>query len=287
MIKFRYLFVILLFVFTAFKPDKPAYFLFDKEGKAVKYEKMLKQLETADIVLFGELHNNPIAHWLQLELTKDLYEYKGDELILGAEMFESDNQLILDEYITGVIFESRFEAEARLWPNYKTDYKPLIDFAWDKDLKFVASNVPRRYASLVNSKGFEGLAQLSDDAKKFIPPLPIAYDSTLTFYQELLDFDGDGEVNVNFPKAQALKDATMAHFILENWSDEKLLLHFHGAYHSENFESIYWYLKNHNPDLNIVTITTVSQSTVNELEEENTGTADFTICVDEDMAKTR
>lgn len=287
MIKFQYLFVVLFFVFTAFKPDKPAYFLFGKEGKAVKYEKMLKQLETADIVLFGELHNNPIAHWLQLELTKDLYEFKGDELILGAEMFESDNQLILDEYITGVIFESRFEAEARLWPNYKTDYKPLIDFAWDKDLKFVASNVPRRYASLVNSKGFEGLEQLSDDAKKFIPPLPIVYDSTLTCYQELLDFDGDGEVNENFPKAQALKDATMAHFILKNWSDEKLLLHYHGAYHSENYESIYWYLKYNNPNLNIATITTVSQNNVMQLEEENIGTADFIICVDEDMTKTQ
>lgn len=287
MIKFQYLFVVLFFVFTAFKPDKPAYFLFGKEGKAVKYEKMLKQLETADIVLFGELHNNPIAHWLQLELTKDLYEFKGDELILGAEMFESDNQLILDEYITGVIFESRFEAEARLWPNYKTDYKPLIDFAWDKDLKFVASNVPRRYASLVNSKGFEGLEQLSDDAKKFIPPLLIVYDSTLTCYQELLDFDGDGEVNENFPKAQALKDATMAHFILKNWSDEKLLLHYHGAYHSENYESIYWYLKYNNPNLNIATITTVSQNNVMQLEEENIGTADFIICVDEDMTKTQ
>jgi uncharacterized iron-regulated protein len=287
MIKFQYLFVILFFVFTAFKSDKPAYLLFNKEGKAVKYEKMLKQLENADIILFGELHNNPISHWLQLELTKDLYDIKGAKLVLGAEMFESDNQLILDEYLSGVIFENRFEAEARLWPNYKTDYKPLIDFAWDKDLKFVASNVPRRYASLVNSKGFEGLEQLSDDAKKLIPPLPIVYDSTLTCYHNLLDFNGDGEPNVNFPKAQALKDATMAYFILKNWSDEKLLLHYHGAYHSENFESIYWYLKSENPNLNIITITTVSQNTVNKLETENTGTADFTICVDEDMTKTR
>lgn len=287
MIKFQYLFVLLFFVFVAFKSDKPAYFLFDKEGKAIKYQKMLTHLEKADVILFGELHNNPISHWLQLELTKDLYEVKGDNLILGAEMFESDNQLILDEYITGVIFESRFEAEARLWPNYLTDYKPLIDFAWDKDLKFVASNVPRRYASLVNSKGFEGLEELSEEAKKFIPPLPIVYDSTLTCYNSLLDFNGDGEVNVNFPKAQALKDATMAHFILENWSSGKLLLHYHGAYHSANFESIYWYLKHHNPNLNIATITTVSQSNVNKLEEENIGTADFTICVDENMTKTR
>lgn len=289
MIKFRHLFIVLFFLFAAFKSDKPAYFLFNKEGKVVKYEKMLKQIETADIVLFGELHDNPISHWLQLELTKDLYELKSDKLILGAEMFESDNQLILDEYITGVIFENRFEAEARLWPNYKTDYKPLIDFAWDKDLKFVATNVPRRYASLVNAKGFEGLEQLSDEAKRFIPPLPFPFDSTLNCYKSMLRTEGepDPEINPNFPKAQATKDATMAHFILKNWSEGKIFMHYHGAYHSANYQSIYWYLKYNNPNLNIVTITTVSQNDIKYLEDENTGTADFTICVDENMTKTR
>ena len=287
MTRLGYLFIVLFFVFTAFKSDKPAYSLFNKEGKPVKYEKMLKQLEGADIVLFGELHYNPISHWLQLELTKDLYGSKGDELILGAEMFESDNQLILDEYLTGVIFESRFEAEARLWPNYKTDYKPLIDFAWDEDLKFVASNVPRRYASLVSSKGFEGLEKLSENAKQFMAPLPIPYDSTLACYTNMLEMNEGDNKNPNFPKAQALKDATMAHFILENWEEGKLLLHYHGAYHSQNFESIYWYLKRQNPQLKIATITTVSQKAVNPLLEENTGTANFTICVDENMTKTR
>ena len=279
--------IILFFVFVSFKSDKPAYFLFNKDGKAIKYEKMLRQLQDADIVLFGELHDNPIAHWLQYELTKDLHKLIGDKLVLGAEMFESDNQLILDEYLSGIIFESKFEAEARLWPNYQTDYKPLIDFAWDHDLKFVASNVPRRYASLVNSKGFKGLEKLSDEALKLIPPLPIAYDSTLACYHDLLDFDGDGEESPNFAKAQALKDATMAHFILQNWSAGNLLLHYHGAYHSKNFESIYWYLKQHKPELNILTISTVSQEIVTELEEQNTGTADYTICVNRNMTKTR
>lgn len=286
--KFYYLLIASFFVFTAFKPDKSAYFLFNKEGKPVKYEKMLKKLEDADIVLFGELHDNPISHWLQLELTKSLYELKGENLVLGAEMFESDNQLILDEYIDSLISQTRFEDDARLWPNYKTDYKPLVEFARENKIKFVASNVPRRYASLVNSKGFEGLEELSDEAKTLIPPLPIAYDSTLNCYKSMLTMRGMGShVNANFPKAQALKDATMAHFILKNWEKDKLLLHYHGAYHSKNFESIYWYLKQQNPDLKIVTISTVQQDDITKLTEENTGTADFTICVDEDMTKTR
>jgi len=285
--KFLLFITVSFFLFASFKTDKPAYLLYNKEGKTVKYEKMLAHLNDADIILFGELHNNPISHWLQLELTKDLYENKTEQLMLGAEMFESDNQLILDEYLSGLISQNRFEVEARLWPNYKTDYKPLIEFAKTNNINFVASNVPRRYASLVNSKGFEGLEELSDEARKFIPPLPIAYDSTLNCYKSMLDMMGMGDhVNENFPKAQAIKDATMSYFILKNWESGKQLLHFHGAYHSANFESIYWYLKHEIPDLNIITISTVSQNDISVLDEENTGTADFTICVDEDMTKT-
>lgn len=285
--KFPIILLILFFVFTAFKTKRPAYLLFNEKGKTVKYEKMLDQVQDADIVLFGELHNNAIAHWLQLELTKDLHEQKGANLVLGAEMFEADNQLILDEYFGGLVSQSRFEAEVRLWNNYKTDYKPLVEFARKNELRFVGTNIPRRYAALVNSKGFEGLEELSDEAKTFLPPLPVLYDPELPAYKSMLNMEGMGNhVNENFPKAQAIKDATMAHFILQNWSPGKLLIHYHGAYHSDNFESIYWYLKQHNPDLNIVTLTTVSQEDISELTEENLGKAHFTICVDDDMTNT-
>jgi uncharacterized iron-regulated protein len=196
--------------------------------------------------------------------------------------------VILDEYLDSLISTSSFESEARVWPNYKTDYKPLVEFAKNNKLKFVATNVPRRYASLVNSKGFEELDKLSVEAKAFLPPLPIKYDAELNCYKSMLEMEGMGShVTENFPKAQALKDATMAHFILKNWSPGQLLIHYHGSYHSENFESIYWYLKQANPDLKIVTIHSVSQKDVTELTKENTGKADFTICVVEDMTKTR
>lgn len=239
--------------------------------------------------MFGELHDNPISHWLQLELTKDLCKLKKDSLVLGAEMFESDNQLILDEYLSGMITTGRFEGEARLWPNYKTDYRPLVEFAKSNKLQFVATNVPKRYASLINSKGFEGLEELSDEAKKFIPPLPIAYDPELNCYKSMLEMDGGmgSHITPNFPKAQAIKDATMAHFLLQNWSPGKLFIHFNGAYHSDNFESMNWYLKRANPDLKIITITTVSQEEIKELLEENTGKADFTICVVDNMTSSK
>jgi uncharacterized iron-regulated protein len=286
--KFQIPAIVLFILLTAFKTDKPAYLLFTKEGKPVKYSKMVDEIKNADIVLFGELHDNSIAHWLQLELTRDLFGLKDQNLVLAAEMFETDNQIILNEYTDSLVSQSRFEEEAKLWPNYKTDYKPLVEFARKNKLRFVASNVPRRYASLVNAKGFEGLDELSDEAKTFLPPLPVAYDPELNCYKSMLSMEGMGShINENFPKAQAIKDATMAYFMLKAWSPGRLIFHFHGAYHSDNFESIFWYLKKANPGLNIVTITTVSQEDISELTKENRGRADFTICVDEDMTKTR
>jgi len=286
--KFQVLMILSFFVFAAFKSDKPAYLLFTKEGKTVKYSKMLDKVKDADVVLFGESHNNPISHWLELELSKDLYQLKKDNLVMAAEMFETDNQLIIDEYFANLISQSYFEDEVRLWPNYETDYKPLVEFAKKNKIPFVASNIPRRYASLVNKKGFEGLEELSDEAKAYLPPLPVPYDPNLECYKSLLKMEGMGaHMSPNFPKAQAIKDATMAYSILKNWTPGKLVLHFNGSYHSDNFESIYWYLKKENPDIKIATITTVSQKEVKKLTKENTGIANFTICVDADMTKTR
>ncbi|RLD33477.1 MAG: iron-regulated protein [Bacteroidetes bacterium] len=274
---------------VAFKNDKPAYSLYTIDGKFVKYEKMIKELNSADLVFFGELHDNPIGHWMEYEITKDLFKTKKENLILSAEMFESDNQVILTEYLEGRISKKSFESEARIWPNYKTDYKPLVEFAKDNKLSFVACNVPRRYASVVHKGGFEPLDSLSDEAKQFLPPLPIEYDPDVKCYAEMLKMSGmvGGHVNENFPKAQAIKDATMAFFIMKNWSPGKLTINFNGSYHSNNFEGIIWHIRLKYPDLKIVTIANVLQEDISKLEDENKGLASFVLCVPQTMTKTR
>ncbi|MCX6225419.1 MAG: ChaN family lipoprotein [Bacteroidia bacterium] len=166
--------------------DKPAYQIFTGDGDEVRYGKMLKELQKADFVFYGESHNNPIAHWLELEITRDLFEEKGQELVLGAEMFETDNQILIDELFNGFLTDKKFTEDCRLWKNYPTDYKPLLMFAKDKKIPFVATNIPRRYASLVASKGFDVLDSLSPEAKAFLPPLPIAFDPEVPCYKNML-----------------------------------------------------------------------------------------------------
>ena len=265
----------------------PAYKVYKQKGKKSDFNDLVKACNDADIVLFGELHNSSIAHWLQLELTKALHEKKGDKLVLGAEMFEADNQLLIDEYLSGAISEKSFEREARLWPNYSTDYKPLMSIAQEQKLRFIATNIPRRYASKVAKEGLSSLDGLSSEAKSYIAPLPVEVDSTLPGYNALLSMGmgphGSGE---NFMNAQAIKDATMAHFISENLGKNQTFMHYNGAYHSNNFEGISWYLKNKNPNLKIVTISCVTLADINKLDDESKDLANFIISIDEDVTTT-
>lgn len=273
---------LLLLTNFAFSQKNP-YVIYNAKGKKVSYEKMLKNLQVKDVILFGEYHNNPISHWLQYELTADLHESR--KMILGAEMFEADNQIPLSDYIQEKITSDELDSLARLWPNYATDYAPLVDFAKDNQLEFIATNIPRRYANMVYKKGFEALDSLSIEEQVWIAPLPIAFDITLPTYQKILEQMGD-HGTPELVKAQATKDATMAHFILANFEEEHLFLHYNGAYHSDYYEGILWYLQRENPDLDYATITTVSQENVNKLLEENKSKADFIICVDEHMTTT-
>lgn len=267
--------------------DLRAYQIFDKDGKTVDFETMFQYASQTEVVLFGELHNNPIGHWLQLELTLALHAVKQENLVLGMEMFEADNQLLIDEYFSGLIAERNFVAEARVWNNYSTDIKPLVEFARENGLMLVATNVPRRYAALVNREGFEGLEKLSVEAQSFVAPIPVAYDPDLPGYRAMLEMTGmPAHTSENFPKAQAIKDATMAHFILAGFSPGNIFIHFHGAYHSNNYEGIVWYLRNEQPELQLVTISTVEQQQVETLDESNIGIADFIIAVPETMTKT-
>jgi uncharacterized iron-regulated protein len=275
------------FVVLSASAQKPAYQLFRENGKQVKYEKMMEAASEADIVLFGEHHTNPIAHWLQVELTRDLYEARGGNLILGAEMFEADNQLILNEYLGDLITETKFEEEARLWKNYHTDYKPLVLIAKEHGLDFIATNIPRRYANSVFKQGRGVLDKLSEEALDYIAPLPLDYDTSLNCYNQLIHGGAmGGHGSINMADAQAIKDATMSHFILENWEPGKLMIHYNGAYHSDNYESMNWFLLRQKPKLRIVTISTVSQDEVSKLDEESEGKADFIIAVPSTMTKT-
>lgn len=276
--------ILLLLIGSNIHAQKRAFGIFDTKGNKASYNEIVKSANKKDVILFGELHDNPINHWLQLELTKDIYK-NSKELVLGAEMMEADNQLIINEYLTGLVPAKKLIAEAKTWPNFKTDYLPLLKFSKENNLQFIATNIPRRYASIVYHHGIDTLASLSEEAKRYIAPLPMQYDTSLSSYKEILAM-GMGHGGDNLPKSQAIKDATMSHFIMKNWKKGSTFIHFNGAFHSKNYEGINWYLKQENKKIKTLTISCHEQEDISTLDEEQIGIADYIIVTPINMTKT-
>ena len=256
------------------------YTIYNAKGKEISYSKMMATLSKQDIILFGELHNSALAHWLQVEVTKELATKRA--LQLGAEMLEADDQNAVNLYLSDSIDQKGLDTLARLWPNYTTDYAPLVNYAKENKLEFIATNIPRRYARLVNKGGFEALDTLPAIEKSYVAPLPIAFDAELPTYKSILEMMGE-HGTPSLVKAQASKDATMAHFILKNYKTGKLFIHYNGAFHSDYYEGIGWYLKRQSPTLNYSTISTVTQADITKLNAEHIGKADFILVIDEDV----
>lgn len=277
--------LILTFFSTGIMAQLTPYKIYDKEGKELTFEDMATTATGYQVILFGELHNNSIVHWLQLQLLKQLAA-DHENLILGGEFFEADDQMNIDEWFGGKITDKNFEAEAKLWNNYQPDYKPLLKFSLDNNIPFKATNIPRKYASAVSREGIGVLDTFSEEAKKYMAPIPIEVDKELPGYAAMAEMmHGSGMSADNMIEAQASKDATMAHFILESLTDNSLFLHINGAYHSNNFEGIVWYLHHYSPGTKVMTITTVEQEDIQALDEESYNKADFIILLPADSPK--
>ena len=247
---------------------------------------MLKEARRTDAVFFGELHNNSLGHWLQLQVLKGLHSENPD-LVVGSEIFEREDQLNLDEWFSGKITESSFEAEAKLWKNYTMDYRPVLRFAKEKGLKFIATNVPRKYASVVSKSGLEALDSLSSQAKSYIAKLPVEVDMSLPGYVAMKDMMHGAPGNPEFMiQAQALKDATMAESLYESLQAGKQIYHINGAYHSKDGEGILWYLKREFPKVKILNIHTVTQDQLDKLDDENAKSGEIILVLPSDSHTT-
>ncbi|HEX8327968.1 MAG TPA: ChaN family lipoprotein [Hymenobacter sp.] len=281
----------LAFASVAFTGDRPAYRLFTATGQPADYDQMLQELAQADVVLFGEQHNDALTHWLELQVAKDLARLKPGKLVLGMEMFERDVQPLVAQYAAGTLADSAFERQARPWPNFATDYRPLVLFARDQKIPVVGTNAPRPFVSSVARGSLKALDKLPAGDRALLAPLPLKVDFDLPGYKKMAAmFGGDSKAHgggaQNIIQAQALRDATMAHFIRSNRQEGQTLLHFNGSYHSDNHDGIVAYLRQYAPKLRVKTLSVVTQEQLQTLDKEQANVADFVIIVPADAAKT-
>lgn len=264
--KFCYFILCVFFTSSALSQLKPEnYKIYDSQAKKLcTIEEAIEILSSKDVVFFGEEHNDPTGHQLEIEILKMLHLKNGKRQVLSLEMFETDVQLVMNEYLKNLIREKNFLKEARTWNNY-TDYKPMVEYSRHQGIKIIAANTPNRYVNLVSRKGLIGLDSLNKTAKTWLPPLPID-TAAGKYYDNFLKTMGGHKVpGMEIFQAQNLWDSGMAWSIrrhLKNSKNDKIF-HVVGRFHSDEKLGTVAQLLKLKPSLEIGNISSFSDSTFN------------------------
>ncbi|MBX3281948.1 MAG: ChaN family lipoprotein [Acidobacteria bacterium] len=238
------------------------YRVFDADGTPSSLEKIIEAAGAVDVVFLGEQHDDAVGHYLENEIFRRVFERYGKErkVALSLEMFERDEQIVVNEYLQGLITEKKFLDDSRPWGNYKTDYRPLVEFAKTNKLDVIAANAPRRYVNMVSRNGRNSLGPLSKEAKAWLAPLPYAEASEAYSKKFKALMGGSGEASMgidNILSSQSLWDATMADSMAKYLKQNKnsLIVQLNGAFHSENRLGTVEHLLRYRPKAKVIVVT--------------------------------
>lgn len=254
-------------------------------GDVVGFEALVDRATEADVVFFGEQHDDPDTHRLQVALLESL-AVRGADVVLSLEMFERDVQPRLDAYLAGRIDEEAFLAEARPWPNYATDYRPLVEMAKERGWPVVAANVPRTYAAGVAQSGLEALNSLPPDERALIAreiecPRDEYYARFLVAMGAHPGAAGEAEGRaVRYYEAQCVKDETMAESIVSALAahPDAVVVHVTGAFHSDFGQGVPRRVERRVPGVRTVVVSAVPVAEPSRGSiEEHQGRADYLI----------
>lgn len=179
----------------------------------VSLEEMIADLQTVRLVFMGELHDDEGHHRAQLQVIRSLRE-AGTKVAVGLEMFRSDSQGTLDDWVAGKMSEGDFLKVYRenwsMWPSYKKIFR----YARKKRVPLVGLNISRGVTQQVARNGF---ASLSAEQMGELPKVRCDVDAS---YQEYMRWVLGGHAHngagfLNFCEAQMLWDTVMAETLLD------------------------------------------------------------------------
>lgn len=258
------------------------------DGTRASLRDVIDRMPDVRAVLVGEEHDDVAGHRVQLDLLTRAYQRHrvegGRPLVLSLEMFETDVQGVVDEYLAGLITEEHFLASARPWANYGRDYRPLVEFARDQGLPVVAANAPRRYVNRASRLGRDSLEVLPEEALETLPPLPYPEPSERYLAQwDSLMGAAAAHMSGSPLDGQTLWDAAMGHAIAETLERRPgaLVLHMAGGFHVEKGTGIPEALQHYRPGTGVLLVAMRSVDDPRVFDAEaHAGRGDFVILTD-------
>ena len=228
------------------------------------FESLAAAAARADIVFLGEQHDDPGTHRMELALLEAVAR-RRPQVILSLEMFERDVQPALDQYLSGAMSEAAFLRVSRPWPNYASDYRPLVEFARAHGWHIVAADIPRRMASGVATGGLESITTLHDSTRMWAAADFSCNPDGDYFKRFTAAMGGHPMGNGAMPtldnmyRAQCVKDETMAESIARASRDGHgaLVIQYNGDFHSDFGEGTVARTRRRLPRADIVVISAV------------------------------
>jgi uncharacterized iron-regulated protein len=253
------IFLCLLFPLLVFSQDSLSnhYKIYStSRQKIISLDDIANDMANDDVLFFGEEHNDSTGHFLEYALFKRLTQKYPQKIALSMEMFETDCQNVLDEYLNGLIQEKNMITDARAWKNYK-DYRPMVELSKTESAPVIAANAPRRYVNMVTRTTLSGLDGLNTVSKSYLPPLPID-TATGDYYDKFLQIMGGHAAmgGMHMFQSQNLWDATMGWSIARFAKKHKdyKIFQVNGSFHSEGKLGAAAQLKKYAPKLRILNI---------------------------------
>jgi len=149
--------------------------LFRGDGRTTNWSELVDAACAADVVFIAENHGHPLGLASAAALFDDVLA-RAPRAALALEFFERDEQVHLDDYLSGVTDAQQFErASGRSSGNYPPGHRAMVEAAKQAGRPVHAANAPRRYVSLARREGYERLAALGAEQRRlFDVPLALA-----------------------------------------------------------------------------------------------------------------
>lgn len=254
------------------------YYIYNtKTNSQINIQQLSSELSPFNIIMFGEFHDDSTIHYIQYELFKQLFQ-NNKQLTLSMEMFETDIQPILNNYLSNKINKEEFLKNSRPWGDYKEFYEPMVEFAKSNNLNVIAANVPRKYAAMYITDGFSGIKKLPQTELNYITKsLTLDQDEYMDrFFENMLsDKNKIKELEPNeentlylYYGSQLVKDETMAQSIVESYNKnpENKIYHLNGDFHSKYHLGTTQKILDRNNKLKIAVITPLYYTKSDEIK---------------------
>ena len=215
----KYLLMLLCCFAVPVRADAGGAIMRMSDRQPVSFAQMVADAQISDVTMVAETHDNKKHHALQLEIIRSFHA-KKITLAIGLEMFQTDYQKQLDDWVEGKLPELHFkEIYARNWSYDWSLYRELFLFARDNHIPLIALNVPKTLIFKVAKKGFESL---TPEERRNLP-LGITCDINRPqteflkkTFEGVFGHEAKGQQFTYFCEAQAVRNSGMAMIIANN-----------------------------------------------------------------------